>query len=270
MLLPFLVLGTAYGATPQSTTNLNQTKNNSFVDNLGFNMELTTELAQDRNTRDVVGTNNFFEANLSYRIDGKNNINLANGWTGRYRENEDAQTSYDYVQLEYNRKKILTYEENGIDLRLHVRGSYTTNADLRDMYGSYGLAETRLYFGRPLIGNLSINKYISYVRLQKYFVKDDAPKARSFGWRTMISPSYQIARNFDASFIITYSGYRLNNNDLDEELEVNPSIRYQMGKLALIVGAEFKPYDTKNGAFKFIEGFESTPTYSTILTFYAF
>ena len=268
--LSILTLGFLLTSPTFAQTTSQKKLERSALDNISLDMEVTTELVQNRETRDVEGTNNFAELNVGYKFDKNNRLVLMNSWTGTFRENKESQFTYDIVQLEYKRRKILSVANDGVDLRGEARLSYTTNDDLREKYGSYGIAEARAYWGLPLGAGFSINKYITYVRAQKYFVREDAPKARDLGWRVRVSPSYRIAKGFDASVLVTYSGYKLNNSDIDEEFEFQPSVRYQYKKLALIVGVEFKPYDTKNGSFKFMDGFEKRPTYSTNLRYFAF
>ena len=255
--------------TYSAVTNFSQSSIRSIVKNVHMDLDLTTELTQNEE-RKVLGTKNFLEASVDYTLSSFEKITLMNSWNGTYLKEEDSLTKHDRVQLEYKRKKILDYKKNGVDLKLDTRFVYNSDYDNRKLYGSYGQFDVRAYFGRPLGKGFLLNKYITYVRAEKYLVKDDSPRARDLGWRARVSPSYKLTNNLEASLMMTYTGFRLNNTEYDQEFEFAPSIRYQFNKLALSLSSEFKPYDTKSGDFQYINGFEKIPLWSTNIVYYIF
>lgn len=129
-------------------------------------------------------------------------------------------------------------KDNGIgDFRLQTRIYRSVDDYFRKYYGSDGNYQFRTYFGRPIIGNWSLNKYVTYARYKKYITNDfTGDLSRDYELRLRLAPTYRLSKGTDLGVTTTYNHiFKISNTLDEEEIKVDLTFRKQVGPYAALV-----------------------------------
>lgn len=231
---------------------------------IGKDMNLTLETetmsVKDR-SNDINGTNTFFLVEPGYRVSKRVNVSTGVQYNVRQmnpaanqRESDIERNNSDHLEnvffkINYRPSK---FSENGIlDIRLQTRVMNDQNDIFKRRFGSDGNYQYRAYFGRPLIGKFSINRFTSYLRYKKYFLNSKASDfTRDHELRARISPTYTPIKGLDLSMTFTYNRNVTRSNssvagtNFSEELDIGSSIRYQKGPYAVLLWSDMQQLQT--------------------------
>lgn len=236
----------------------------SFLSKVHADLDLTTQYIQDDESSVLVGFNNILETSFAYKINSKQKVVFMNALKLVARDDKDTETTYEAAQLEY-KFKALSYERDGVYLKLDGRFSYLTNVDTRAAKNSFGAVQARAYWGLPLGAGFSINKSLTYFRLEKHLIDKDFDKSKNLAWRVRVAPNYSITDNFDFTLLTTYRGYSTNKDKISQKVKFAPSFRYEYKQVAVTVAAEYTAYSTKKGKLAYNEDFLADPLFTTNL-----
>ncbi len=233
----------------QSTLSTKNLKNIG----LGLSTEIETETIKNSDN-DIAGTKTFFLAEPSLKLSANQKLSMPVQYALRTNESTKLTNTRDYMEeagLKYS-YKALKSSESLIDLKLQARAYYNADPLFRDYYGNNGNYQMRAYFGRPIVGRLELDKYVSYVRFKKYMTNDEAgSRTRDYEYRLRVSPAYSFSDALKAGITITYNQKIEIDNDKKEEIDLGASVRYafgEKGKYAFLLMSDYTPYETnKNG-----------------------
>lgn len=230
------------------------------LSNMALTLSMETLTAKDR-SNDIKGSQTSFVVMPGYRINNKVTVAVGAQYNTRSMSEDADQKASDEERnnsdsLETVQARVLykptRYSDNGIaDVRLQARVYRDQNDIFMRRYGSDGNYQFRAFFGRPLFGKFSINKYTSYVRYKEYFVNEYASEyTRLSETRFRISPTYTPIKGMDFSVSVTYNRYLLKGNsspdgkNYSEQVEIGPSARYQMGRYAILFWSDLDVLET--------------------------
>ncbi len=205
-------------------------------------LETETMTVRDRNN-DITGSTTYYQAEPQLNITDRFNARLGmayfdrfagGSYKGREDKNHDHIDNY-YTKLDYRLSKFS--ENNILDVRLQAR-AYTTQDDVfKRAYASDGDYQFRAYFGRPLYGNWSINRFTSYIRYKNYFNNEYVSNySRDYELRARISPTYRVYSGTDLGMTFTYNHFfKVNKLNDEEQVDIDLSARYQPNQYAFMV-----------------------------------
>lgn len=270
-------------------TNSATVSNNTFslpsLNDFGMSLSMETLTVRDR-SNDINGNQTTFTLEPGLRLNRKMNVSIGALYTTRQmnsqanqRDSDKERNNSDHLDAIYAKflYKPTRFRDNGIaDIRLQARIYRDQNDIFMRRFGSDGNYQLRAYFGRPLVGKFSINKYTSYIRYKEYFTNTDASDfTRLSETRLRISPTYTPIDGLDLSVSFTYNRYSLRGNsspdgrNYSEQVEIGPSARYQMGRYAILFWSDLDLLETnKFGSLAENEKADAEVTYA--LNFSAF
>jgi hypothetical protein len=269
------------GAFAQSAATTSSTDlSGSLLDSISKKMTLSleTEVGSQRNSRqdyEITGYTQYYRVEPGMKINSKNAVSIGADYMVREFNTEDERKKrdgMDNVFVKYT-NKTASFKSNGIaDVRLQARAYQTTDKFYKDFYGSDGNYQLRSYFGRPVVGNLYINKYTSYLRYKKYTANSTyGSRSRDYELRARINPTYRLSNGLDLGLTLTYN--HIFTRDADEEnVGIDLSARKQFDKLAVLFLAGYKYQDTKNddGELAYNKDAPKDISYLLNLTYYVF
>lgn len=252
LVLGFLISGFAQAQSTTTTTTSSTNLSQDLRDlSKNFGLTLDTEINPQRdknNDYEMVGYEQSIKVEPGYRINKKNSLMI--GATYRIREHEDKtkeNKNRDYMNELYIKHlyKPTKFKKNGIaDVRISTRYYSVEDPVFSKKYGSNGNYQLRTYFGRPLFGKFSINKYTTYLRYKKYVLnKYASDRSRNYELRARFSPTYEPLDGLDLSMTFTYNHIFEQKSD-KENFEFGPSIRYQKGPHAVLLYTSYKYLET--------------------------
>ncbi len=163
------------------------------------------------------------------------------------------------------------YRDNGIgDFRFQFRVYSEQDDFFQRFYGENGNYQIRAFYGRPLWGKWSINKYTTYLRYKNYFNNQYAGRfTRDYELKAQFSPTYSPFKGLNIGPSFAYNHYfKVQHNDDEEVLDIDASIRYQEGPYATIfnIGTQYMNNNGGTTAFKRNENTGKDYEYSLIFS----
>ena len=234
---------------PKSTTSIKRSVKSPF----SLKLEMETSSVRDNNN-EVQGNYTYYQFLPGYHLTKKLSVQTGLQYAtreaggtlkGQEKANKDhLETAF--FKLRYNPTK---FKDNGIaDLRLQFRLYSDQDDFFKRRYGSDGNYQLRAYFGRPIAGGWSINKYVSYLRYKNYFNNSSAGKyTRDYELRARISPTFKATDNLDLGITGTYNHiFKVQKLEDEEKIDLDLTARYAYYQYAAMirVGA---PYMTNEG-----------------------
>ena len=220
-----------------------------------FQLTLETETMSVRDgANDIAGTTTYYLAEPQYNITPRFNVRLGMAYFDRYagglykgreEKNHDHIDNY-FTKIDYRVSKFS--ENNILDVRVQAR-AYTSQDDIfKRYYASDGDYQFRAYFGRPIYGNWSINRFTSYIRYKNYFNNEYVSDySRDYELRARISPTYRVMAGTDLGMTFTYNHFfKVNKLNDEEQVDVDLTARYQPNQYAFMVRLGV-PYMRSNG-----------------------
>ena len=252
-LLSFDIFAVTSGSVNISTESI-LARAKEWTKDMTLSLENETITARDR-SNDVNGYQTYLLIEPGYNYNEKLSLSVGGQYMVRQmnedadqRESDKERNNSDDMENVFVKAlyKAAKFKDNGVaDIRLQARAYRDLNPLFVERYGNDGNYQLRAYFGRPIYKKFYINKYTSYLRYKKYFLNEDASDfTRDNEIRARISPTYNVVDGLDLSLTMTYNLINLRGNssaagqDFEEKFEVSPSIRYQVGKYAVLLRAD--------------------------------
>lgn len=176
-----------------------------------------------------------------------------------------------YLKTHY---KAAKFKKNGLsDLTLQARIYSVQDDFFKQRYASTGNYQLRAYFGRPLVGQWHINKYVSYLRYKKYFINNESANdfTRDHEFRIRLAPTYRLNKNLELGVTSTYNHiFKLQNLKDELELNIDLSARYSINQYAAMIrmGAPYLDNNGGSDSFKINEEAGKDIGYALTLTAY--
>lgn len=263
--------------TNTSTTSTTQSKKSNLLENFQLTLEMGSSTKRDANN-DIKGNETYMNIEPGYRINKQSTIMAGTSYkrreaAGTLKDAEKANRDHldtAYVKFLY---KATRYKDNGIaDVRLQVRAYSDQDDFFKRRYASDGNYQLRAYFGRPIAGKWSLNKYTSYVRYKNYFNnKYVSDFSRDYEMRLRLNPTYTVFRGMDLGVTATYNHiFKVNKLNDEENVKLDLSARYQKGSYAalIIAGVPYMDNVGGEGELKLNEDSGKNLEYSLTLTAY--
>lgn len=160
---------------------------------------------------------------------------------------------------------------------LKVQGRLYNNEDefFKKAYGNNGNYQVRAFFGAPLVGKLFLNKYVTYVRLKRYFINENVTSSnsvftRDLELRARVAPTYAVSDQFQLGTTFTYNHLFMVDSSNSENVDMSLSARYMPSRTyAISLRADRDLLETNdNGDFVAVDKAEDKVGYA--LTFNMF
>lgn len=264
--------------TAQFTTTLARPKTPARTsNNLMLTLETETMSVRDGNY-DITGVETYYLAEPGYRFGSDIDVRLGASYrarnaggtlSGAEKANKDHMETY-YAKFNY---RAARFSNNKIiDLRLQARAYSDQDDFFKRRFAGDGNYQFRAYFGRPIYGNWSINRFTSYLRYKNYFNNQYVTDfSRDYELRARISPTYRAMSGLDLGMTFTYNHIFKVNKLADEEgVDIDLTARYQYDKYAVLfrVGAPYMTNSSGQGVLK--ENEAAGKDFNYALTFTAF
>lgn len=265
----------AQSVATTSTSDLSGSLLNSISKKMTLSLE--TEAGTQRNSAqnlEITGYTQFYRVQPGMKINAKNAVSVGADYMVREFNTDDERKKrdgLDNVFIKYT-NKAASFKSNGIaDVRLQARAYQTTDKFYKDFYGSDGNYQLRSYFGRPITGNLYINKYTSYLRYKKYTANDNfGSRSRDYELRARVNPTYRFTNGVDLGVTLTYNHIFTQSSD-EENVGIDLSARKQFDKLAVLFLAGYDYQETNDeGDLAYNKDAPKDISYLLNLTYYVF
>jgi hypothetical protein len=243
----------AQSTTSTSTTSTSTSKKSKSFKKLNFQLDFEAATKRDGNNN-VQGNESYVQIQPNYTINKKTIAYLGTSYNmreagGTLKGAEKA--NRDHLGTVFGKflYKPTRFKDNGIaDVRLQVRAYSDQDDFFKRYYGSDGNYQLRAYFGRPIAGNWSFNKYTTYLRYKNYFNNSFVNNyTRDYEMRMRVSPTYRTKGGIDLGLTFTYNHiFKVNKLNDEEEIDIDFGARYQKGPYAILIRAGI-PYMTNEG-----------------------
>ena len=261
LMVTLMAFGTFFQVMAQTTTtteatNTSETNASDVMQSLvqsPWGLRMDTESFSQRNDQtqkiDYVKTNLY--PTLSYSVT-TNDVLHFYPQIIMTKSTEPGNNGYDFlddfIAFRYDKMKILTEANNGIDFSLSSRYYTLASDEARYRTGSYGLINPRLYFTKKFNEQFTVT---SENRFYFYQTNGTYSKANSKDYKHIIylTPIYQLSSNL-SSYVelrqITEHGRRVYSND---ELRIKPGVDYKVSD-SLTLGLSFMNYPVEGRNYK--------------------
>lgn len=221
----------------------------------GLVISSTAETAKDTD-KDIDGVEQTLDVLLSYKLTENDDLRLYPGFSIAERKGiaNDAQAKYEFTELRYRRKNLLTQKTNGVDLELQLRYAAVHSARSRAAFGDSGsLGQVRAVVSKDLSDKLSVSSTTRlYVMNRKSSVTVDKEGKENSNLAGMlyvdVSPAYSITDKVAAGIYLRQRVKAFADDSRTLDTLVSPNAAFTVNDdVTLTAYAEFTPVKSNDG-----------------------